>query len=53
MSDYDAKCVCGRDIFRAWIEGDLRPWKHWVEPLDHPAQPVGQRGRRKKETNRD
>jgi hypothetical protein len=35
----EAKCVCGRDIFRPWINGIQEPWKHWVEPLDHPATP--------------
>jgi hypothetical protein len=35
----EAKCSCGRDIFRPWINGIQEPWKHWVEPLDHPATP--------------
>ena len=37
---YTTRCVCGREIFRPWIEGVLEPWKHWVEPLDHTATPA-------------
>jgi len=38
----DAVCaVCGRDIFRPWIDGVQEPWKHWVEsvPDGHKATP--------------
>ena len=38
----EALCAeCGRDIFRPWINGVQEPWKHWVEPIGHPARPSG------------
>ncbi len=27
LPENEAKCVCGRDIFRPWINGVQEPWK--------------------------